>query len=891
MHIARSKKMSCSELLESRRLLNATFDNLFIPDQSVNDSIQLDIDGDADLDIVATSRHSLTLHRNSGGRSFQTTPVLPYSASGRVVEHLLKFDFDRNGADEALAVCSLGSSLDLCRITPSGMEVIWAVNLGASSIGATAGDFNGDGYLDLTVSSQSGTALRTRFWVGSAEAPFTLFSDTADTGGTYSAVDVEGDGDLDLLGHYSWRENLGSNVFAPSTWTPVASLGNSWAGGPAIADFDGDGDFDYAIAVGLNSSATVSKLNVYSRGPEGLTLSRSTNIISRGAKHLIAEDLDDDGDKDLLLGGSIFRNEGDMRFDFDRFLTSVNAEHQPRLADIDSDGRLDLAIGNSSGYSGFQINWGSRLQLDAAYTDRFNHSLYDAETLDFNGDGFDDVIGLRAFESSGYFSLLMNSDGGYSSYGLNGSPSVNIFNGWGAGDFNKDGRDDLAISATMSNGGSAIVIYHANGSTLAFRQQIAFSSSLYGDVGVGDFDADGDLDLTTGSSRKVQFLNNDGAGTFTSGAQSDIPVSVRQFLTGDFDGNGLDDLALVDNSRLVVGLNVEGSGLAFGPAIPTGQTINDADVVKRFGSDQHDILIGTSTQLARFVFDASSGWSSSTLSAHPVNQLAVRDLNDDEEQEIVIGITSTQLIAILHASAQGYETTLHPIHSSANELHLTDFDRDGDIDIVAWSAYGIGSAAAITVVHSQTFEDTTVPQLTVRISYDNSANIIAYFDFTENISRFLTVPDLTMRNVVTGQLVTLPIAMFSSGALSLGLNINRGSLVEGRYELAVLPGRVTDSSGNVVAPLVVSIYNLTGDLDHDGAVGSSDLLILAQNYGNSGRTYSQGNVNFSNGGLVDFADLLILAQRYGASLNQAPPLATFPIVTRKRALVSELDAL
>jgi hypothetical protein len=57
---------------------------------------------------------------------------------------------------------------------------------------------------------------------------------------------------------------------------------------------------------------------------------------------------------------------------------------------------------------------------------------------------------------------------------------------------------------------------------------------------------------------------------------------------------------------------------------------------------------------------------------------------------------------------------------------------------------------------------------------------------------------------------------------------------------------------------------LLPDLDDDGTVGFSDLLILAQHYG------QKSQVNFSDGdlngdGVVDFGDLLILAQHYGWS--------------------------
>jgi len=59
-----------------------------------------------------------------------------------------------------------------------------------------------------------------------------------------------------------------------------------------------------------------------------------------------------------------------------------------------------------------------------------------------------------------------------------------------------------------------------------------------------------------------------------------------------------------------------------------------------------------------------------------------------------------------------------------------------------------------------------------------------------------------------------------------------------------------------------------GDIDGDGRVGFSDLLTLAQNYGQAeGASYATGDINMD--GKVDFADLLSLAQNYGQNLTAA----------------------
>ena len=51
-------------------------------------------------------------------------------------------------------------------------------------------------------------------------------------------------------------------------------------------------------------------------------------------------------------------------------------------------------------------------------------------------------------------------------------------------------------------------------------------------------------------------------------------------------------------------------------------------------------------------------------------------------------------------------------------------------------------------------------------------------------------------------------------------------------------------------------------------VGFDDLLIVSQNFGSSGKVFTQGNINYSAAGEVDFDDLLILAQNYDHTLSR-----------------------
>lgn len=102
----------------------------------------------------------------------------------------------------------------------------------------------------------------------------------------------------------------------------------------------------------------------------------------------------------------------------------------------------------------------------------------------------------------------------------------------------------------------------------------------------------------------------------------------------------------------------------------------------------------------------------------------------------------------------------------------------------------------------------------------------------------------------------------------------------GSYQLLPLPGGANntvinsfaygiDGEGDIVGtigpanqpvPALWIPHRLPGDANFDGIVDFSDLLVLAQHYGQPGE-WVDGE--FSGGGTVNFADLLTLAQHYG----------------------------
>ena len=168
------------------------------------------------------------------------------------------------------------------------------------------------------------------------------------------------------------------------------------------------------------------------------------------------------------------------------------------------------------------------------------------------------------------------------------------------------------------------------------------------------------------------------------------------------------------------------------------------------------------------------------------------------------------------------------------------------------------------------------------------------FGFSEPVSASLSA--LTLLNLTTGQTVTPSSIVFDTSVYRLRFgfqSLPNGVLPDGNYSATLDTAQVTDQAGNVVggAAAVVNFRVLAGDADNNGTVGFSDLVILAQNYNTAGRTFAEGNFNYSTDGLVDFADLIILAQNYDVSLAQPAAVAIVPAVKTTKAKRPASDVL
>lgn len=153
------------------------------------------------------------------------------------------------------------------------------------------------------------------------------------------------------------------------------------------------------------------------------------------------------------------------------------------------------------------------------------------------------------------------------------------------------------------------------------------------------------------------------------------------------------------------------------------------------------------------------------------------------------------------------------------------------------------------------------------------------FTFSEALATgagALDAADITLTNTTTNTVIpTADLTLVDLGGNVYKLTYKAGAstnpLPKGVYTLTLNTSGITDVAGNALAaPATLTFKVNPGDTDQDGDVDFDDLLVLAQNYGTSGKNYAGGNVNYDGAGAVGFDDLLLLAQNYGTSLAVAP---------------------
>lgn len=596
-----------------------------------------DIDGDNDEDLLITGMNQVSisnstsdpmvkLYSNDGSGNFSE---LTHSISAVGYSSAAFKDIDNDG-DSDLFLCGMGTEIQSKLYLNDGNGV-FTEEIGSSFEGVSMGsaiiaDVNQNNIVDHDL----------------------LITGLMDSGG-------------ELIPLTQIYLNDGKGNFSVDLNFSADSISNS---STDFADIDNDRDRDLVISGMDKNGNPVTKL--YINNGEGRFRPVTGSDLKNFYYSSVAfEDVDGDGDPDLLIAGAnniedqtiLYMNDGSGTFNEVRSDVLNGFENaSSEFADFDGDQDQDLIITGSS-KTEYYVNDGSgnfSLSTDIIFPGTENGSLI---SDDFDGDGDADLI----LTGSGSVHLYLNDgDGTFSSKTtLLDSVSSSYI---ASGDADNDGDKDVFLMGYLNDTGNIAKLYLNDGSAnFTHHKGTSFVEASDGTVSFVDLDTDGDDDiLITGAldmfTRVITLYRNDGGLQFSEmpaipdGFDPGISASSVDFADIENDGDldllatGIDKYTL-EGSEFITYLALnDGQGLFsksityYYPAFAGGARFFDAD-----SDHDPDMLIsGSDGNGPRTTFYRNDGNGNfTTYNNLPFmnlanSNIAIADIDNDNDPDVLI---------------------------------------------------------------------------------------------------------------------------------------------------------------------------------------------------------------------------------------------------------------
>jgi hypothetical protein len=654
-----------------------------------------------------------------------------FSAGGGV-QYVVTADFNGDGKiDVATTGFEQGGSI-VSILLGNGDGTFGAATtyaLAQNPAAMVVGDFNGDGHPDLVVSGDFGTQVL----MNNGSGTFTVMASFDTSLWVMTTGDFNHDGKLDLAGVDN--ENSVFVLLGNGNGTFQSAVGYSagnCASSVAAADFNHDGKIDLVVGNNsCNSQQNVDAINVLLGNGNG-TFQSPVSYPAGGLVYAVATaDFNGDGKIDVAALSSqasvpdsnvvdIFLGNGDGTFQA-KTGYGVNSNtllSELTIADFNGDGIPDVATGIGEVIILLGNGTGG-LKTSLAFGGPAGSSYLAAG--DLRGTGRADIV---ATSNNSVGVLLSRPNGAFQSpqfYRTGNAPNRGVI-----ADINGDGIEDLVVTHFGANG-ATVTVSLGNGK-LGFGPAITTKVPSYANsnpvgVAVGDFNHDGKADLAVFSNTAAQTVTmsiyyGKGDGTFTSGPQYTVGNGnyfQRQVIADDMNADGNLDLVSTCSTTSIISavcIQMGNSDGTFQPYVAyalTG-TVSGSEESIAVGDFNHDgipdVVAASAPNFGLGAVGVALGNGDGTLKAATVysvindpRQLVIGDLNGDGNLDVAVESYSGNFIGIFLGKGDGTLERMQQVPgvSGPFSLAIGDFNHDGKLDL----AVGDAGDFVLNVMHGR----------------------------------------------------------------------------------------------------------------------------------------------------------------------------------------------
>lgn len=449
-------------------------------------SFLADFDKDGLPDFVGPSFSNafISFHHNNGTNSFDHLWGAGLSPDDYYIGSVVTGDFNRDGNLDMIVVPSVTApASDHVTIYPGNGDGTFQT--GAIVSGFTnsyrpmyAGDFDGDGFLDLIGSAAGGTAVA----YGNGDGTFSVPVVVGPSASLYGAGDFNGDGRADIVGTQDGEVLFGNADRTFTKSAPSDSLKTLLAKGVSVktGDFNSDGNEDIVVVDGTFSTQS---LYVIPGNGDGTfqplveqTISLSNSYFIATLAGFFAKDVDGDGKtdivagvvgartrQDVLFGGyqldcTFYKGNGDGSFQTGFSLGgSLGIEERTVLlaGDFDGDGAADLGLLGSGSLASLSfVNTFTATATGVSVTQPGSHLVQARYAGDaFHGELLSNTVTLTGGGTSAQLSLVSSQP--EISYGQTVTLTATLAN-WDAAGSNTNGRTITFYKDSASVGTAAL---------------------------------------------------------------------------------------------------------------------------------------------------------------------------------------------------------------------------------------------------------------------------------------------------------------------------------------------------------------------------------------------------------------------------------------------------